>query len=81
MKFAFHISLLPFFLTVQLLPAVSRITTEHIGKRLAVVVNGNVVTSAVVRDSIKGGEMQVSGGFDEAEAKRLSLAINGAAGK
>jgi len=51
----------------------SRMTGENIGRRLAILLNGEVLASPVIREEIRGGKAQISGNFTLDEAFRLSV--------
>lgn len=51
------------------------ITKENIGRALAVVLDGRVITAPVIRGIIGGGAGEISGGFSVAEAKDLALLL------
>lgn len=56
----------------------AEMTRENIGHRLAIVVNGTVLTAPVVREPILGGRGQISGMFNtEAEANVLVAEMMG----
>ena len=55
----------------------ARVTEANIGKRLAFVVQGRVVSAPVLRERIDRGEAIIEGGFTEEEATRLAKAIGG----
>jgi preprotein translocase subunit SecD len=49
-------------------------TEENIGKRLAIVVDGKVISAPFIRSKI-GERAQISGSFDKAEAEKLAKNI------
>jgi preprotein translocase subunit SecD len=51
------------------------ITREHLNKRLAIVLNGQVYAAPVIRSEITGGKAQISGNFTEEEAQQLAAKI------
>ncbi len=53
------------------------ITRAHIGKTLAISLNGKILTEPTVLESITGGAFQISGRFNVQEAERLALQISG----
>lgn len=55
--------------------AFAELTAGLVGEPLAIEVDGTVVTAPVVREPILGGSVAISGGFDEAEARRIARAI------
>jgi len=55
--------------------ALAQVTAENIGKRLAIVVDGTIVTAPIVNEQVSS-DIILTGMFDEAEAKHLALIIN-----
>jgi preprotein translocase subunit SecD len=51
------------------------ITGRNIGKRLAIVLDGNVHSAPVIKDKIGGGDAMISGGFSLDEAKDLAIVL------
>jgi len=39
------------------------LTTNNIGKKLAIVLNGKILMAPVIRDKIEGGKVQITGNF------------------
>ncbi len=56
----------------QLLAAVSQ---EHVGRRLGIVVNGQLMNAPVIRSPITGGRACIAGAFTPEEARRIAAAI------
>ena len=54
-------------------------TTEGVGKRLAIVLDGKVISAPVVRDAIVGGSGQISGNFTFQSATDLALLLRSGA--
>lgn len=54
----------------------AKITREHTGEILAIFLDGNVISSPVIRDEIKDGKAVISGGFTPEEAKNLVRDLN-----
>ncbi|THB64948.1 MAG: hypothetical protein D6E12_13800 [Desulfovibrio sp.] len=54
-------------------------TTQHVGRRLAIVVDGKVLSAPVIQEPITGGEAVISGVFDLAEAEVLAATLQGGA--
>ncbi|GLZ36785.1 hypothetical protein [Actinokineospora sp. NBRC 105648] len=52
-------------------------TAEHVGERLAIVVDGKLVSAPQIASPIPGGEVQISGNFTEKSAKQLAADISG----
>jgi len=55
---------------------VARVTKENIGKRMAIIVGGRLVSAPVIRDEVSGGRAVINGDFTEEEAKRLAEGIS-----
>jgi preprotein translocase subunit SecD len=51
------------------------ITAQNIGKRFAIVLDGNVYSAPVIRERIAGGEAQISGNFTMQEARDLAIVL------
>ncbi|MEP6573649.1 MAG: hypothetical protein ABJD11_13170 [Gemmatimonadota bacterium] len=47
-------------------------SAAHIGDQLVIVVNGEVVSQAIIRDPISGNEFMISGGMTKEEARALA---------
>ena len=54
-------------------------TTENIGKRFAVVLDGVVITAPVIRSAITGGSGIISGNFTSQEATDLAVLLRAGA--
>ncbi len=54
----------------------SRITRENIGKQLAIILDGEILSAAVIRQEIYDGNAQISGDFTQEEARELSRNLN-----
>ena len=54
-------------------------TTKGIGKRLAIVLDGKVISAPVIRDAIVGGSGQISGNFTFQSATDLALLLRSGA--
>lgn len=50
----------------------AKITKEHVGRRLAIVLDGDLRSAPVIRSEIPGGKGSISGGFDVKEAIDLA---------
>jgi len=57
--------------------ALARVTSANVGKRLAFIVGGRVVTAPILQSQITGGEAVIEAGFTEEEAERLVKALAG----
>ncbi|USN94549.1 MAG: protein translocase subunit SecD [Candidatus Nomurabacteria bacterium] len=55
------------------------ITKDNIGKTLAIFLDGDIVSSPVIRDAISGGQAEISGNFTGEEAKELVSRLNAGA--
>ena len=53
----------------------AKITAENIGRRFAIVLDGEVISAPSIRESIPGGQAQISGGFSQEEARDLALIL------
>jgi len=53
----------------------ARMTGDHLGDHIAMVIGGMVISAPEVKAAIKGGKCMVSGHFDHAEAKGLKAAL------
>jgi preprotein translocase subunit SecD len=51
------------------------ITTNNVGKRLAIVLDNNVYSAPVIREAIAGGQAQITGSFAMDEAKDLAIVL------
>lgn len=54
-------------------------TTAAVGKQLALIIDGQVVSAPVVDEPILHGSVAITGGYDEEEAKALSAELGGTA--
>lgn len=54
-------------------------TAENVGKQIAIVLDGVVISAPVVQERITGGNAQISGRFSAAEAGRLSIMLRAGA--
>jgi preprotein translocase subunit SecD len=52
-----------------------RITGEHVGQRLAIVLDDNVYSAPVIKDRIGGGNAMIEGQFTMDEAKDLAVVL------
>jgi len=53
-----------------------RITRDNVGKQIAIVLDGTVISAPVVREAIAGGTASISGGFTPEEARDLVRDLN-----
>jgi len=56
-----------------------RLTSENVGKILAIYIDGLPLSTPVVQDAIKGGKAQITGDFTVNEAKELARNLNAGA--
>ena len=56
-----------------------RATTKGVGKRLAIVLDGKIISAPVIRDTIASGSGQISGGFTFQTATDLALLLRSGA--
>ncbi len=56
-----------------------KITSENVGKVIAIYLDGSVISAPVVRETITGGQAQISGDFTPEEAKQLVGRLNSGA--
>lgn len=54
----------------------AKITRENIGKPLAVVLDGQVLSSPIIQQEITGGQAQITGNFSAEEARALVRNLN-----
>ncbi|MBL3539091.1 protein translocase subunit SecD [Aminivibrio sp.] len=56
-----------------------RATADNVGRQIAIVLDGVVISAPVVQERITGGNAQISGRFSAAEASRLSIMLRAGA--
>ena len=56
-----------------------RVTTENVGKRLAIILDNTVISAPQIREAITAGTGTISGGFSFQEATDLSLLLRSGA--
>lgn len=54
-------------------------TATNVGRRIAIVLDGKVISAPVVQERISGGNAQISGSFTTAEAQRLAIMLRAGA--
>lgn len=54
----------------------ANITTDNVGRQLAIVLDGTLYSAPVIRQPIEGGNAQIEGNFDIEEANRLRDILN-----
>jgi preprotein translocase subunit SecD len=59
--------------------AFANLTSDNVGKRLAIVLDDSVYSAPVIREKITGGRAQISGSFTTNEAKNLTIALRAGA--
>ncbi len=57
----------------------AQLSTENVGKRFAIVLDGKVYSAPVFREAILGGRAQISGSFKPEEAQDLAAVLNAGA--
>jgi preprotein translocase subunit SecD len=57
----------------------AKVTSENVGRNLAIVLDGVVYSSPVIREAITGGRASISGGFTTDEAKQLKIVLKAGA--
>lgn len=53
-----------------------KLTEKIVGRRLAIVINGKIMSAPTVNEAIYGGSAQITGGFTLEEARNLAASIN-----
>ncbi|MBU1230871.1 MAG: protein translocase subunit SecD [Proteobacteria bacterium] len=56
-----------------------RVTEENIKKRLAIVLDGKCYSAPVIQDKISGGKAQITGRFNQEEARDLAIVLRAGA--
>ena len=59
----------------------AEITGQNIGKRLAIVIDGQLISAPIIQSAVTGGKGRITGDFTEQEAKDLAAKINAAIAK
>jgi len=57
----------------------ARITSENVGRQLAIILDAVVYSAPVIRDAITGGQASISGGFTMDEARQLKVVLKAGA--
>jgi preprotein translocase subunit SecD len=65
-----------FMLTPEGRTQFANVTRQNIGRRLAIIVDSQVISAPMIRSEITGGKGQISGNFTEEEAKTLAAKIS-----
>ncbi|MEN6625137.1 MAG: M56 family metallopeptidase [Candidatus Sumerlaeia bacterium] len=53
----------------------AELTGKNIGRQMAIVVNGRIVSAPIVNEAITGGGVQISGGFSRKQAEEIVAAM------
>ncbi len=59
----------------------AEVTRENTGRRLAIIINGQILTAPVIRAEVPGGKAEITGNFDYKEARELARKITTAVTK
>lgn len=54
----------------------ARITGDHVGEQLAIVIDGRLISYPTLMEAIEGGKCQISGNFSQKEAEAYALLLN-----
>src|SRR5882672_3655348 len=57
----------------------SELTSANVGRRLAIVLDGNLYSAPVIRERIPSGQAQITGGFTSEEATDLAIVLRAGA--
>ncbi len=57
----------------------AKLTADNVGKRMAIILDGNVYSAPVIRERIGGGRAQISGSFTMEESQDLSIVLRAGA--
>ena len=57
----------------------AQLTGDHVGERMAIVLDGKVYSAPVIREKIEGGRAQISGSFSPEEAHDLAIILRAGA--
>ena len=68
-----------FTLTPPGAKALAALTQDNVGRRIAILVDGQVVSAPLLREPISGGKGQITGSFNLAQAQELAARITAAA--
>ncbi len=53
----------------------AQLTQENVGKRFAIMLDGNIQSAPVIREAITGGNASITGSFTEAQARNLASVL------
>lgn len=56
----------------------AKLTGNNVGKKIAIIIDGEILSAPVVRDTIKQGKAIITGDFDIKKAEKIALGITGA---
>jgi preprotein translocase subunit SecD len=56
----------------------AKVTRQNVGKRLAIIIDGQLCEAPMIIAAIPGGKVQISGSFSKSEAQDLAGKISGA---
>ena len=59
--------------------AFAQLTEQNVGKRLAIILDGNVYSAPVIRERIPSGQAQITGGFTVEQATDLAIVLRAGA--
>ena len=54
----------------------AKVTRKNVGRRLAIIIDGKVISAPVIQSEIPGGKGQISGNFTAQEASRLAAMLS-----
>lgn len=57
----------------------ARFSAANIGEKLAIVIDGRVLSTPMIASAIDGGQLQITGNFTVEEATRLAVSLRGSA--
>ncbi|MDY7097898.1 MAG: hypothetical protein SXU28_07150 [Pseudomonadota bacterium] len=52
-----------------------RISAANVGKQLAIVLDGTIMSMPIIQEPVLGGTVQISGNFTQEEANRLAISL------
>ena len=57
----------------------AQLTTQNVGRQMAIVIDGEVISAPILQEPILGGNLMISGGFTADEAQQLAAALSSGA--
>ena len=57
----------------------AQLTTDNVGKAMAMVIDGEVVSAPIITAPVVGGQIQLSGGFSQESANELAIRLHAGA--